>query len=98
MGFGKKIDDVTLSKLKEIVDSRSSTIKSMRVSISSDYKNQFVTAIGLQKESDLQGFAHIDASGVLKLSSFDKNGVPIGGGSLTNAYRQLTNTIRVELE
>ncbi len=98
VGFGKKIDDVTLSKLKEIVGSRSSTIKSMRVSISSDYKNQFVTAIGLQKESCLQGFAHIDASGVLKLSSFDKNGVPIGGGSLTNAYRQLTNTIRVELE
>jgi hypothetical protein len=45
----------------------------------------------LAGEGGLGGFAHIDASGVLKRSSFDADGVPIGAGGVMQALTRLRN-------
>jgi MoaA/NifB/PqqE/SkfB family radical SAM enzyme len=43
----------------------------------------------LRSESGLQAFSHIDAAGILKASSYDVHGVPIGEGSLMRAVKML---------
>jgi MoaA/NifB/PqqE/SkfB family radical SAM enzyme len=43
----------------------------------------------LRRESGLRAYAHIDASGVLKASSYDVHGEPIGDGSLMRAVQVL---------
>ncbi len=43
----------------------------------------------LQRESGLRAYAHIDAAGVLKTSSYDTAGTPIGDGSLMRALEVL---------
>jgi MoaA/NifB/PqqE/SkfB family radical SAM enzyme len=43
----------------------------------------------LPRETGLRAYAHIDAAGVLKLSSYDVDGIPIGDGSLMRAVKAL---------
>lgn len=47
----------------------------------------------LVKESGLRAYAHIDAAGILKRSSYDSEGIAIGTGSLLQALQRL-NTSR----
>lgn len=43
----------------------------------------------LPKETGLRTYAHIDASGLLKRSSYDKHGIPIGAGGVIEALEVL---------
>jgi hypothetical protein len=43
----------------------------------------------LVQEKGLRSYAHINASGVLKRSSFDKSGVPIGVAGISKALEEL---------
>jgi len=43
----------------------------------------------LPKETGLRAYAHIDASGILKRSSYDTSGVPIGSGGVMEALELL---------
>jgi hypothetical protein len=40
-------------------------------------------------ETGLREYAHIDAHGILKLTSFEKSGVAVNGGDIMSALRQL---------
>ena len=51
---------------------------SIRLAISESDAQGFFTCEPLSKEKGLRSYAHIDASGTLKRSSFDGAGVPIG--------------------
>lgn len=49
----------------------------------------------LAKETGLRSYAHIDASGVIKRSSFDACGVAIGTGGVMRALKVLENSLEV---
>jgi MoaA/NifB/PqqE/SkfB family radical SAM enzyme len=61
----------------------------MRISISDTCAENFPVCNPFSKESGLFAYAHIDADGVLKRSSYDLKGVPIGGGSVIKALQNL---------
>ncbi len=48
----------------------------------------------LEKETGLRGYAHIDASGVLRASSFAEFGVPIGDAGVIPAVKELQGPAR----
>lgn len=60
-----------------------------RISISDTYAENFSICNPFSKESGLLAYAHIDADGVLKRSSYDLNGVPIGDGGVIEALQNL---------
>jgi MoaA/NifB/PqqE/SkfB family radical SAM enzyme len=92
VGLGKQIDDVTLNTLKKWVAEYKGHL---RLSISSDYKDVVGTVIGLEKELPWKSFIHIDATGTLKLSSFDKSGVQIGSQTIEQAYSKISRNLEV---
>jgi hypothetical protein len=47
----------------------------------------------LVEETGIRAYAHIDASGVLKQSSYDETGVHIGAGGVMQALKTLKLTI-----
>lgn len=90
VGLGKQIDVETLSALKDKITKYQGNL---RLSISSDYKDFVGAIIGLEKESSWKSFSHIDASGTLKLSSFDQSGVLIGNQTIEQAYNKISKNL-----
>lgn len=54
----------------------------------------FETCDPLAKEPGLRGYAHIDAKGFMKRSSFDAEGIKIGDGGVLNALAKLRTDIQ----
>ncbi|TIH19259.1 radical SAM protein [Marinifilum sp. JC120] len=80
------IDPVSVSNLKEWVYSYSGPL---RLSVSEAGADKLPTCDPLVKEKGLRSYAHIDASGILKRSSFDSVGVKIGDGGIIKTLSKL---------
>ncbi|WP_199284171.1 hypothetical protein [Halomonas sp. A40-4] len=52
----------------------------------------------LPNEQGLQAYAHIDASGMLRASSYSPAGAKIGGAGVLSALKQLRSTFEIKLE
>jgi len=80
----------TLQDLRRWVDSYRGPLK---LSISEANADDFPTCDPLGEELGLRAYAHIDAMGVLKASSYAEAGVQLGEGSVLQAIDQLTRDI-----
>lgn len=80
----------TLSSLRHWVDSYKGPLKLCVNEASSD---GFPVCDPLAQERGLRAYAHIDAAGVLKPSSYHAVGIPIGEGSVLQALDQLAQQI-----
>lgn len=87
------IDADTILSLRKWVDNYQGNIP---LTISEENANGFPGCYPFGNENGLRAFAHIDASGVLKRSSFDSNGISIGRGSVLQALEILGNSKRKE--
>jgi sulfatase maturation enzyme AslB (radical SAM superfamily) len=85
-GNGTSIDASTLALLKSWVPSYTGPL---RMSISSSHADGFPTALVLDKEEQALGFAHIDAEGTFKRTSFDKSGLKINDNGVMSTFREL---------
>jgi hypothetical protein len=87
-GVGERTgaDASTLARLRTWVDSYCAAIP---LSVSEAGAEGLPTCDPLAMERGLRAFAHIDASGVLKKSSYDGNGVRIGQGGVMEALETL---------
>ena len=81
------IDDGTLAKLREWIEYYSGPIP---LTISEVNSSGINVANPFANESGLRGFAHIDACGVLKRTSYDDEGQPIGSSGVINALSLLS--------
>ena len=88
------IDDRSVQLLRSWVQSYRGTIP-LRVSEAG--ADGLPTCKPLEKETGLRSYVHIDASGVLKRSSFDKVGVTIAGGGLMQAVKTLELTTETKI-
>lgn len=89
------IDNRTIKLLRSWVNSYRGAIP-LRVSESG--ANGLPTCNPLAQETGLRSYAHIDASGVIKRSSFDEAGVAIGEGGVMQALKTLELATEVENE
>ena len=80
------IDEYTLEKLREWVECYSGPIP---LTISEANASGISVANPFANESGLREFAHIDARGVLKRTSYDKGGQPIGASGVISALSLL---------
>lgn len=87
------IDSRTSEMLENLVASYQSPI---RLTVSEAGAAGLPTCDPLAKESGLRAYAHIDASGNLKRSSYDQFGVPIGAGGVLEAISVLKDAIAGE--
>lgn len=86
VGRGIGVDNVTLKKLQSWIDKYNGVI---RLAISSQYQD-FVESLNiLQAEPQHIAYAHIDATGQIKKSSFDFSGEKIDTNGVIKAYRRL---------
>ena len=81
------IDDETLEKLLRWVDDYAGTIP---LTISECQAIGVSVADPFSVEPGLRGFAHIDAKGVLKRTSYDEEGQPVGTSGVIDALRLLS--------
>lgn len=88
IGRGKKIDSISLSKLKKWVKNYNGHL---RLAVSSNYQHEFETINALKLENENDAFAHIDASGQLKMTSFSIKGEVIKKDGVIAAYNRLIN-------
>lgn len=82
----KGIDTRSIQELQEWVDAYEGPIP---LSVSETNAADLPTCNALAEETGLRAFAHIDASGILKRSSYHSDGVLIGEDGVINALRQL---------
>lgn len=61
----------------------------LRLAISEDHAANLPICNPFQNESGLRGYAHIDATGVIKRTSFDKTGIVIGSTGVMAALKRL---------
>jgi len=87
IGLGEKIDAATLGCLRTWVANYKGKV---RLSISSGYKDMVDSLIALENEPAHLAFAHIDANGILKRTSFDKHGCDIGSEGVLAAFAKLS--------
>jgi hypothetical protein len=80
----------TLQGLRRWVDSYRGPLK---LCINEASADSFPTCDPLVEERDLRAYAHIDAAGVLKPSSYHATGVPIGEGGVLKALDQLAHEL-----
>ena len=80
------IDDRTNRALRGWVDRYNGNLG---LAISEDSSEGFPICDPLRRESGLRGYAHIDATGVLKASSFDSTGAQIGDEGVMSALARL---------
>ena len=80
------IEDCTLQKLREWIECYSGSIP---LTISEANASGISVANPFANESGLRGFAHIDAKGILKRTSYDKEGQPIGASGVISALSLL---------
>ncbi|MDT5269719.1 MAG: hypothetical protein QOH49_1905 [Acidobacteriota bacterium] len=83
------IDGRTVQKLRDWVNSYRGSVP---LSVSEAGEAGLPTCDPLAEETGLRAYAHIDASGVLKQSSYDAAGVPVGAGGIMKALRMLELT------
>jgi sulfatase maturation enzyme AslB (radical SAM superfamily) len=86
----KGIDPQTTQALRDWVNSYQGTIP---LSVSEAGAAGLPTCEPLVQETGLRAYAHIDATGVLKRSSYDETGVPIGPDGVMQALETLKLTI-----
>lgn len=86
VGKGTALDNVSLANLNSWV---SKYCSSPRLSISSGGAYDFPLAIALRNEPDWLAFAHIDATGCLKKTSFDRSGFKIDDSGVMSAFKSL---------
>jgi len=85
--FGKGgINAITMHKLRAWVSAYCGTVQ---ITISDTSAEGFPICNPFSKESSLIAYAHIDADGFLKRSSYDLTGIPIGDGSVIDALQEL---------
>lgn len=84
------IDAATSEKLQNWVASYEGPI---RLTVSEAGAACLPTCDPLAKERGVRAYAHIDASGKLKRSSYDQVGVPIGTGGVLESLRVLKDTL-----
>ncbi|WP_155920394.1 radical SAM protein [Methylobacter luteus] len=87
VGLGQKIDLVSLEALYSWVADYKGNL---RLSISSRYREMVETQLALEKEPEHMAFAHVDAEGVLKRTSFDSTGFKIGNAGLLAAFQNFS--------
>lgn len=83
---GSGIDDSTMQVLRRWVHSYAGPI---RIAVSEVGRDGMPIADPLPRETGLRAYAHIDASGTIKRSSYDKHGIPIASGGVMEALRML---------
>lgn len=83
---GSGIDDITVQALRRWVGQYQGTLPLL---ISESGAEGFPICDPFELEAGLQAYAHVDAAGVLKHSSFDNVGVPIGAGGIMRALEIL---------
>ena len=81
------IDDCTLAILREWIEYYSGSIP---LTISEVNASGINVANPFANESGLRGFAHIDASGILKRTSYDNEGQSIGPSGVIGALSLLS--------
>jgi len=81
---GSGIDGHTMQALRRWVKSYNGPIP---LTVSEVGREGMPIADPLPRETGLRAYAHIDASGTLKRSSYDKHGIPIGTGGVMEALR-----------
>ena len=86
VGIGKGIDYETLTALQGWVNTNRGRVP---LSISEGNADGFPTCDPLYLENGITAFAHIDASGVLKKTSYDLDGVPISDHNILLAVKKL---------
>jgi len=65
----------------------------LRLSINEASADGFPICDPLVEERGLRAYAHIDATGVLKRSSYHDTGVPLGEGGVLKALQQLAHEL-----
>lgn len=90
VGTSPGIDKRTIHDLQKWVDRYDG---SLRLSISESDAQGFPTCDPLSEERGLRAYAHIDATGILKPSSYHATGVPLGAGGLLEALDQLAHDL-----
>lgn len=86
VGRGNKIDNATLKKLQSRLQNSSNPI---RVAISSQYQGIVESLNVLRKEPSYIAYSHIDATGKIKITSFDHSGEQIDIDGVITAYKKL---------
>jgi hypothetical protein len=84
------VTDATLQSLRRWVDEYSGPLK---LCINESHADGFPTCDPLVEERGLSAYAHIDAAGVIKPTSYHATGVPIGPGRVRDALDQLANEV-----
>ncbi|MEE9386190.1 MAG: radical SAM protein [Nannocystaceae bacterium] len=84
------ISDSTMLELRRWVDGYSGPLK---LCVSEAHADAFPTCDPLVDERGLRAYAHIDATGVLKPSSYHGAGVPLGDGGVLEALDQLAHDL-----
>lgn len=85
-GKGSGIDNITRETLQGWVEKYDGKIN---LSISEQYKTDYPVILPLSKEVGLRSYAHIDASGCLKRTSFDIEGITIADKSIMESLTLL---------
>ena len=70
----------------------------VRLTVSEAGASGLPTCDPLPDEQGIQAYAHIDASGMLRASSYSPIGVKIGGASVLSALERLRNTFEIQRE
>lgn len=86
IGRAKGIDDNTLSMLQDWVNKYRGNVP---LAISEGHADGFPTCNPLNAETGLAAFAHIDASGILKRTSYDTDGIQITQNGVIAALHKL---------
>lgn len=94
-GPGSGIDYVTAIRLREWVKGYRG---SMPLAISEGDNEGFPTCDPLSAESGLAAFAHIDASGIIKRTSFDQGGITIQENGVIAALDKLKKIKQEEIQ
>jgi MoaA/NifB/PqqE/SkfB family radical SAM enzyme len=87
VGRGKAVSENAIAFLYEWIKNYTG---SLRLAISSDTRQEGLPICSFSRESStLESYAHIDATGTLKLSSYDNIGVKIKGRSIIEGLDEL---------
>jgi len=84
------VRDSTMCELRHWVDGYRGPLK---LCINEVYADGFPTCDPLVEECGLRAYAHIDARGVLKPSSYHATGVPLGGHGVLDALDRLAHDL-----
>lgn len=89
------MDDVVGHALQNWVSNYKGKV---RLAVSEAGASGLPTCDPVPDERGLQAYAHIDASGILRASSYSSTGAKIGDAGVLSALKRLRNTLEVERE